>query len=159
MAMAVYSDVGAFALNTLRNSAAVVALVVNGASGILDAGELSGKFLNAAEKSRQITPGALALALVVVDTGETGVTGNKTATASVFIYDRQRAYANIRQVREAVITALVKKPVVLDRGALVVGLRYAARSGFVQFENFDLDYERVDFAGDLAYTRSGDAYA
>ena len=85
-----YSDLGAFILAQLRASAAVTALVVGGAARILDAGELTGALLAAAEKERQSSKAAQVLALVVVDTGEAGPEGNKTATASVFIYDRQR---------------------------------------------------------------------
>ena len=47
----------------------------------------------------------------------------------------------------------------LGRGALIVQVGYAGRSGFVQFEDFDLDYERVDCAGPLTYDSSGDLYA
>lgn len=154
-----YSDLGAFLLAQLRASAAVTALVVGGAARILDAGELTGALLSAAEKERQASKAAQVLALVVMDTGESGPEGGKTATASVFIYDRQRAYANIRTAREAVVTAVVNQGVPLVRGALIVQVGYAGRSGFVQFEDFDLDYERVDCAGPLTYDSSGDLYA
>lgn len=157
--MADYSDLGAFILARLRSLTAVQSLVVGGAARILDGGELTGATLAAAEKERQASKAAQVLALVVMDTGEAGSVGNKTATASVFIYDRQRAYANIRTAREAVIAAVVNQGVPLVRGALVVQVDYAGRSGFVQFEDFDLDFERVDFAGPLTYDGSGDFYA
>ena len=158
MTVTEYTDLAAFVLAKLRATAAVTALVVDGAAGILDAGELTGAILNAAEKTRQESKSAQVLALVVVDTGETGPKGNKTTTASVFVYDRQRGYSNIRLAREAVITALVNQPVVLVRAAYINQVLSASRTGFVQYEDFDLDYEGVSLAGALTYGESADLY-
>lgn len=154
-----YVDLGAFILATLRADAAVTDLVVGGAAGIVGGGELTGEMLNAAEKTRQSSKAAQVLALVVVDEGETGREGKKITTAAVYVYDRQRAYANIRAAREAIITALVNKPVVLARDGFIVQVFYSGRSGFLQFQDFDLDYEWVNFAGPLTYGESSDLYA
>ena len=154
-----YTDLAAFVLAKLQATSAVTDLVVNGAVGILDAGELTGAILNAAEKTRQASKAAQVLTMVVVDAGETGAEGRKTATASVFIYDRQRGYSNIRLVREAVITALVNQGMALVRSAYIRQVFYASRTGFVQFEDFDLDYEGVALSGLLTYSESADIYA
>lgn len=154
-----YTDLGAFLLARLRASDAVKALVVGGAARILDAGELTGEILARAEEDRRQSKSAQVLALVVLDTGESGQEGVKIATASVFAYDRQRGYVNIRAAREAVIGVVVNHPVSLVRGGFIVQTTYAGRSGLVQFEDFDLDYERADFSGLLTYADSGDIYA
>lgn len=158
--MAEYIDMGAWALETLRANAAVLALVVGGAARIVDAGQVTGVLLDAAEKERRDAgQNDRVLALCVVDTGETGPVGSKVATLDVYIYDRQRGYANTRNTREAVIAALVNKSMALVRGAAVVQVVYSGRTGFVQFEDFDLDYERVSFSGPVAYAASGDVYS
>lgn len=153
-----YLDLGAFILARLRATAAVTALVVDGAAGILEAGALTATALSAAEKTRQVSLSAQVLALVVVDTGETGGVGRKTATAAVFAYDRQRGYTNIRAAREAVISALLNQAVALPREAYINQVKYASRTGFVQFEDFDLDYEGVSLVGTLINSESADIY-
>ena len=154
-----HKDLGEKLLALLRVSAAVTGLVVGSSDSVLEAGYLTGELLNANELTRRTNGTDKVLAVVVVDTGERGSIGSKTGSASVYLYDRQRGHDNIRPAREAIITALINQPVLLARDAYMVGIGVAGRTGFVQLEDFDLDYERVDFAGALTYTLSSELYA
>jgi L-cysteine desulfidase len=156
--MTVYADLGAWALATLKLTSSVTVLVVGGAANIVESGELHANDLQDAQEARRASADqARVLAIVVMDTGETG--GQKrTASCSVFVYDRRAGYGNIRSAREAVISALVNQPVVLSRNASIVQVGYRGRTGHEQFQDFDLDFERVDFAGPLAL-QSRDEYA
>lgn len=143
--MTEYPDLGAWALARLQNASAITDLVMPGM--ILEAGALRAPDINAAQDARlRSNETARVLAVVVVDTGEE----NLTATCSVIIYDRY-GYTNIRAVREAVIAALVNCPAALPRDAHVSQVRYAGRSGhgFALDPKVDMDYERVDFAGQI----------
>ncbi|HNT74398.1 MAG TPA: hypothetical protein PKH77_05195 [Anaerolineae bacterium] len=147
----IYADLGAWALAKLRATPAVTALVMD--SLVLEAGDLTAEALTAAQETRR-KAGATgkALAVVVQDTGEEAF----TASCAVFIYDRY-GYANIRNVREAVISALVNFPALLVRDACINQVKYAGRSGHAIDRLLDLDLERVDFSGALITER--DFYA
>jgi hypothetical protein len=156
--MTVYADLSAWALARLKATGDVTALVVGGADNIVESGELHAKDLQSAQETRRDSADqARVLAIVVMDTGETG--GQKrAASCSTFVYDRRAGYGNIRSVREAVISALVNQPVVLKRNAAIVQVEYRGRTGHEQFQDFDLDFERVDFGGPLAL-QNRDEYA
>lgn len=149
----VYQDLGAWALARLKATAPVTSLVVEGAVNVLEAGDLTAETLTAAQEARRAS-GATGqvLAVVVQDLGEKDF----TASCAIFVYDRY-GYANIRTVREAIITALVNQPALLVRDAWINQVKYAGRSGHAIDVQFDLDLERVDFSGALIAER--DIYA
>ena len=156
--MTEHADLGAWALATLRANESVTALITDGAAGVVESGELSSKDLQDAQASRRESgETGKVLAVLVMDTGEAGRT-DRVAACSVFVYDRGRGYGSIRAVREAAIDALANQPVSLTRDAFIVRVRYAGRTGHQRFEQFDLDYERVDFEGPLTFSESGDSY-
>jgi len=143
--MTVYADLGAWALAKLKATATVTALVVNGAALVLEAGDVTAAALDAAQETRRENGQTTrVLSVVVQDFGER----NLVASCAVFVYDRY-GYANIRVVREAIITALVNCPVILARDALVNQVRYAGRSGHAIDAQFDLDLERIAFSGEI----------
>jgi len=147
----VYSDLASWALAILRDTDAVCDLVVGGADGILETGQLSAQALQAAQVTRREDEeeAGKVLAVLVWDRGEGGDVRAREATCSVLAYDRGKGYANIRTVREAVIAALVGQNAVLARGAMVVKVRYDGRSGHQTLDEFDLDAERIDFTGPI----------
>ncbi len=156
-------DLGQFVAQILRASDPVKALVVGGVDGILETGDLDGRALEKAQEARraEAAPGDKVLNILVWDTGETARGGNltlRTVTCSVFVYDRGADYSRIRVVREAVIEAVVNQPASLTRDAFVVEVRYAGRTGHRRFDEFNLDYERIDFAGPLSGMDEPDAY-
>ena len=145
--MAEFADLGAWALDRLRSTPAVTDLVEGGANMIIEAREdpnLPASLSAAQEARREAGETEKVLAIVVQDFGEKDL----VASCGIFIYDRY-GYANIRAVREAMITALVNCPVMLVREALINQAHYAGRSGHVIATQFDVDFERVDFSGDI----------
>lgn len=151
------ADLSEWVLDTLRASAEITGLLVDGAAGVIESGDLSPEDLKQAQQRRRdLGPSGagLLLALLVMDTGERRVGEGRGVFCSVFIYDRNSGYGNIRAMRDVVIDTLVGQPVTLDRDALVVALQYASRSGHLNFDDFDLDFERVDFLGPLVAEES-----
>ena len=151
-----YNDLGEWALYTLKNTAAVTALVYAGADAIVESGDVSNADLEAWQAARRnagITNKVLAV--FVMDTGESD---SRIASCMVFVYDRGASYANIRATREAVISALVGQPVALPRDAYIVSVDYSARTGHAIDQDFDLDFERVLFSANVL-GREPDLYA
>jgi len=145
--MAVFADLGAWALDKLRNTTAVTDLVVDGAAMILEAREpvsIATLISEAQETRREAGDTQKVLAIIVQDFGEQGL----EASCGVFVYDRY-GYVNIREVREAVILALVNCPVMLARDAQIIAVHYGGRTGHIVSTQFDVDFERVDFDGPL----------
>lgn len=146
-------DLGEWALETLKVTTAVTDLLVGGVDAVLESGELTSALLDAWVKQRLDDAGltGLALALVVVDTGERETDKGRIASCSVFIYDRgsPSPYSAIRDAREAVLTALLDQPVVLTRDAQIVSVKHEGRTGHEIAPEFDLDFERVDLYGPI----------
>ena len=154
-------DLAEWALAELKGNSTVTDLVVSGASGIIESGELVMRWLEEQERTRvanDATLGSRILAVEVMDTGEYSFEGTRYARCSVFIVDRGKGYSNIRAAREAILTALLLKPVPLARDAFVKKLGHLGRSGHSIHESFDVDFERVDFQGSI-FAMEPDAYA
>ncbi len=155
-----YSDLAAWAQATLEAAPEVTGAIVDGSAGIFGSGDLTPEFLSAAQQTRMAGSGSGSgvLAVLVMDRGETKGGNGRVARCSVFIYDRSNGYGEIRDVRDAVIDALVGKPVLLSRGAAIVTVRYDERGGHEKFADFDLDFEEVKFEGDLVYSKDQEFY-
>lgn len=167
VAATIYADLAAWAVATLQATSAVTTLVVDGASGIVESGELEPQQVQAAQtKRRNIpppAPGAPAvqspvLAIVAQDLGEEERGGKRWTTVAVMLYDRGQGYSNIRAAREAVLAALINQPVRLPRWAGVVQVQYLERSGHMRFAESDLDFEQIIMGGPLVYAGSPDLY-
>ncbi len=161
--MATYKDLAEWALATLSADSDVTDLVIAGTSGVFESGQLSPQDLDVAEASRLELGGdslLKVLAVLVMDTGEGGAPGaQRLARFRVFVFDRRRGYTNIRTMREAVIVSLLNKSASLVRDAYGVKLGYAGRDGHTRLEDFELDYEQIDFAGPLVHLTGGDLYS
>lgn len=154
-------DLAEWTLTELGNNSTVTDLVINDASGIIESGELVMRWLEEQERTRvenDATLGSRVLAIEVMDTGEFSFEGVRYARCSIFIVDRGKGYSNIRVVREAVLVALLLKPVPLARDAFIKKLGHLGRSGHSIHESFDVDFERVDFQGSILALEP-DAYA
>ncbi len=157
--MAIYNDLAHWALATLQADVNVVALVVNGATGVVESGEIDPKALEDAQRTRRSEGWATkVLTVFVMDTGERGSSGNRMTSCSIYVCDRA-GYSRIRLVREAVLTALLDVPISLVRDAHIVKAHYAGRSGHQKFSEYNLDFERIDFEGPLGFYDSGDTYS
>lgn len=159
--MATYKDLAEWALATLSTNSSVVALVFDGATGVFESGQLSPRDLDTAEEARRgAGENSKVLAVLAMDTGEGGAPGvQRVARVRVFVFDRRKGYTNIRSMREAVIEALLNKSASLVREAYVVKLGYAGRSGHMELDSFELDYEQIDFVGPLVHLMGGDLYS
>lgn len=161
--MTTYKDLAEWALATLSADSGVKALVFAGVEGIFEAGQLSPRELDEAEESRlEAGGGSLlkVLAVLVMDTGEGGAPGaQRVARVRIFVFDRRKGYTNLRSVWEAVIAALLNKSASLVRDAYVVKLGYAGRDGHMRLDDFELDYEQIDFVGPLVHLTGGDLYS
>lgn len=145
-----YADLAEWAIEVLKADLTVTDLVVAGADGILETGQLNPKALEAAQRARrENAESSKLLDLLVWDRGEESWRDGRAAFFSVLVHDRGSGYANIRAMRFVVVQALLDKPVVLERDAFVTRVSWVGRSGHQRFEQFDLDYERLDFVGPL----------
>lgn len=149
--MAEYPDLATWALEKLQATAAVTDLVVGGAASIAATGKLTARLLDTNQAARRDSADPdRVLAIIVWDRGEgRGRGGGRSVLCSVFLHDRGAAYANIQAVREVVISALIDHPVLFARDAQTVATKYVARTGHQRFDEFDLDFERIDFEGPL----------
>lgn len=147
------ADCAALALATLQATAAVTDLIMAGASGIFESGDLFMEDLAAVEESRRDdnTP-TLLLAIVVQDSGmEARNERESTQRVTVWLYDRQRGYANIRTVRKQVYSALQDLSSPLTDPATgytaLVNLMIASRTGHRHDHRMALDFESMRFEG------------
>lgn len=155
--MAVYADLAEWAIEVLKADSTITTAVMAGAGGVLETGELNPKALEEAQRLRReaATPTKV-LDVLVWDRGEEPWKGMRAAFFSVLVHDRGAGYTNIRAMRFLVVQALVDKPVALERDAFVTRISWIGRSGHQRFEQFDLDFERLDFVGPLVV--DGDVY-
>jgi hypothetical protein len=147
-------DLASWILAGLKANATVTAAVVGGADSIIEAGTVTARMLDANQETRQTDAGDpnRVLALVVWERGEgSRRAGSRAAVASVFVHDRGGGYDRIRAMRELIIKAVVcpDQPVLFVRGAVAVQVLHSGRTGFQRFDEFDVAFERVDFAAPL----------
>jgi len=148
-----YRDLAEWALATLRSDGDVCSLVVGGASGVVESGEVDPKALELAQRTRREseTGGVVSsqvLAVFVMDTGEQSGNGTWRGSCSVYVCDRG-GYGRIRTARDTVLSALRGRPANLSRNRHVVMVQNPARRGHEKFTEYNLDYERIDFVGTL----------
>ncbi len=155
--MATFSDLGAWTLDKLKNTASVTALVMNDATGVIESGQLQSSVVDAAEKLRrddEATYGTRVLHILVQDRGEFTFEGDIYVRCSVFVLDRSKGYTNIRPTRIEILSNLIPRSVTLTRqGATVIQLRSPGRSGHDIFTNYDLEFEQIDLQGKIVVER------
>lgn len=145
------ADVAEYALALLKQSPAVTALVVDGATGILETGDSSPKTIADAEATRLRTGNpAKVLAITVQDAGEKAIDAQTTEQyVAIWIFDRERGYSNIRKATKAVYAALHGKSTPLtspftDR-TVAVTLELEARTGHRIERSLEVDFELMTF--------------
>jgi hypothetical protein len=138
-------------LQTHDDATSIRDLIVGGAEGIVEAGELTASLLTAAETTRLTTPTNQVLILSVQDWGEEP---NPRHTEQWYqfvvlrIIDRRRGYSNVRQVRKAIKGLLNKMP----RNVPGVGLgipRYQKRGGHQWDARFNVTFEAITLRVDV----------
>lgn len=149
------ADVAEFTLDHLKSTTAVTTLIMEAASGIFDSGDLDMSQLAQIETTRrdQGTSTKL-LAVVVQDAGEDAVNAQRhNQKVTVWLYDRQRGYTNIRTVRKQVYLALQGRSSALTdphTGAtLMVQLLFQGRTGHMHERRMAVDFEAMTFASEV----------
>lgn len=149
------ADVAEYALDYLKARAAVTDLVIDGADGIFESGELTMAKLAENETRRRTdgTPMKL-LAIVVQDAGETASDEIRhNQRLAVWLYDRERGYTNIRAVRKQVYLALQGRSSALDDPytgrSLMIKLLFQRRTGHMHEARMAVDFESVSFASEV----------
>lgn len=149
------ADVAEYVLGHLKDTSAVTDLVMGGADGIFESGELDMKHLAAIEEERRenSTP-TLLLAMVVQDAGETALDERRhRQQVSVWLYDRQRGYTDIRTVRKRVYLALRGRSQALTdpyvgRSAMIQ-LLFQGRTGHRHEHRMAVDFETITFTTEV----------
>lgn len=149
--MAVYADLALWAMDILKADSSITDAVMDGAAAIVESGALNAKPLEERQRARREagTPGKV-LEIMLWDRGEREWREyDRASFFSVLVYDRGSGYTNIRTLRYLIVQALVGEPAALERDAFVTRVSWLGRSGHQRFEQFNLDYERLDFIGPL----------
>lgn len=149
------ADVAEYVLQTLRVTSAVTDLVMGGADGIFESGDLDMKHLAQIEADRRDAgnPGRV-LAIIVQDAGEEALDKRRhKQRVAVWLYDRQRGYTNIRTVRRQVYLALQGRSSGLDdpymgRSAMIQ-LLFQNRTGHRHEHRAAVDFETVTFTSEV----------
>jgi len=145
------ADVAEYALALLKQSPAVTALVVDGATGILETGDSSPKTIADAEATRLRTGNpAKVLAITVQDAGEKALDTQTTEQwVGIWLLDRERGYSNIRPLTKAIYAALQGQSTALtsplDGRTVVVELEFEARTGHRHERSLEVDFEYMTF--------------
>lgn len=145
------ADIAEYALTTLRATSAVTDLVIAGASGIFESGDCDADTLATAEVTRRDDGNpARILGVVVQDAGEKALDARRSEQrVAVWLFDRQRGYANIRLAREQVYLALQSKSTALTSPhagrTAAITIELEARTGHRHEHALAVDFELVTF--------------
>lgn len=145
------ADVAEYALGVLKETTAVMDLVIDGAAGIMETGDSSPKTIADAQATRRETGNpAKVLAITVQDAGEKALDAQTTEQyTGIWIFDRERGYSNIRQATKAVYVALQGKSTALTSPftgrTVAVTLELEARTGHRIERSLEVDFELITF--------------
>ena len=144
-------DLAEYVLEELRATPAVTGLVVNSAGGILESGDASAQTVANAQTTRRETGNeAKILAVTVQDAGEKALNAQRSEQrVAIWLFDRERGYANIRLVTRAIYAALQGKSTSLtsplsDRTVVIV-IEMEARTGHRHEPSLEMDFELMTF--------------
>jgi len=157
----VVDDAASLVLNWLKvhaDAAAIRALIYNGATNILEAGDLTAQMLRTdMDARRTASETSKVLFLTVWDAGERPI-GDWTfeQTVVIRIIDAGRGYRNIRAVRALFFDALDDDGgwTLTDVGSTgqgVLDLRYTGRSGYRQSREYDAGFEPLTFVARIQH--------
>lgn len=149
------ADVAQFTLAYLKATSAVTDLVIDGAAGIFESGDLTMQQLAENETTRRDaeTPTKL-LAIVVQDAGENAADEMRhNQRVAVWLYDRERGYTNIRAVRKQVYLALQGRSSALDDPytgrSTMIYLLFQRRTGHMHEPRMAVDFESLSFSSEV----------
>ena len=147
-------------LRTATKASDVRDLVYEGATNILEAGDITPTILASLEDSRR-TDDELdkALAIAVQDAGDDPYTvkGMNVEFVIVRIYDRSRGNRNLRAVRLALqklFRANTQLPFKTGIGSGMLKLQYDGRAGHLYDTRFSVDFEALTYRSIVASDRS-----
>jgi len=149
------TDLAEFALGVLKADEAVTALVVDGATGIMETGDIGSRTLEQAQTARREggNPPKV-LGITVMDAGERATSEQFTVQrVGIWIFDRERGYANIRRATKAIYGALEGKSTPLSspitgRTAAVM-LQFDVRTGHLIQRSLEVDLEYIEFLANI----------
>ena len=141
-------------LKTSTIATALRALIVDGATNVLEAGDVKESILADAVTSRR-TANTLDKALVisVQDAGErpdSRINGQFNQFVIVRVFDRNRGYRNIRIVREELMRILILSSFntneMTSYGRGILAVTYDDRTGHQWDSAFAVEYEAISFS-------------
>ena len=147
-------DAAEVALEILQADTTLLALVTDGATNILDSGDMRMQTLSESEEARRDASGTGVLGISVQDAGEAQVRGDLyNQTVIVRVLDRNQSFNAIRTARFAIYDALQHKTAKLsgDQGGLV-SFRYNGRSGHRVDRTYTLHFEAINFIATVQRT-------
>ena len=135
-------------LQNNANAAAIRALIYDGATNILEAGDLHVGLLTTAQEARR-TAGVTgkALYLTVHDAGEEA----DTQHVILRLFDRDRGNRNLRTARDAIVAALDEDFFLagVTAGGKKIGFlhwAFVGRTGYRRSEAYAADYEAITYS-------------
>lgn len=145
------ADIAEYALALFKATSAVTDLVIAAAGGIFESGDCTAATVAAAEVTRREAGNpAKVLGIVVQDSGEKALDAPRTEQrVSVWFFDRQRGYVNIRAARKQVYVALQGKSTPLTfpyaGRTAVITTEFQSRTGHRHEHTLEVDFELMVF--------------
>jgi hypothetical protein len=135
-------------LQNNANATAIRALIYDGATNVLEAGDLNAEMLATAQTARR-TAGETdkALYLTVHDAGEEG----DVQHVILRVFDRDRGYRNLRAVRDALIAAIDEDFFLagVTAGGKRIGFlhwAFVGRTGYRRSVEYAADFEAITYS-------------
>jgi len=138
------------------DAATLRAMIVSGATNVLESGDLTPEILvSAVDTRRAAVETDKALALAIQDAGEdpTRVRNVHVAHVVVRVYDRGRGYRNLRTVRIELIRILrgFASNVASGSGAGALSISFGSRTGHRWDRMYNVEYEAITFEVRMMY--------
>jgi len=137
------------------SAAAIRALIYDGATNVLEAGDLDVGMLTTAQQARRTADEMdKVLYLTVHDAGEEGDGWESTQHVIIRLFDRDRGYRNLRAVRDlirAAITYDFDLPAVTAGGQKIgfLHLAFVGRTGYRRSVEYAADFEAITFSSHI----------
>jgi len=140
-------------LKTHSNAAALRAMIVSGADGVYEAGDLTAKILSREVEQRRtdVAPTKI-LAISVQDGPESPTRRHVRITEQIVrirLLDRDKGYRNIRAAREELMEQLqpnnFRANVELGHGVGIATINWVGRTGHMRNTTLPADYEVITY--------------
>jgi len=141
-------------LKTHANTVALRAMIVSGADGVYEAGDLTGKVLSREVEQRRTDVAPTKILAVSVQDGPERPDRRHVRiteqTVRIRLLDRDKGYRNIRTAREELMEQLqpnnFRANVELGHGIGIATINWASRSGHMRDAALSLDYEVLTYS-------------